>query len=188
MSDWQRDLTKSSQLFLAHVWPAIKAKCGGGQIKPVEILQDNEIARELDVLCGIDVWQTVDGEGARGIASRVQPTSRNWGTFTVRRRRFSGAKTEYEKRLEAIKSGGRFIYPFLTCQAYVDGDSLLGVGLAKTVNLYETIERELADGRVSRDRGGRAVWINETNNADFFCVRFDAVPDCWTYAAHKAAA
>lgn len=174
-----------------YVWPVIKGKCGGGQIKPVEILEDNEIARELDVLCGIDVWQTVDGEGARGIASRVQPSSKNWATFTVRRTRFSGAKTEYEKRLEAIKSGGRFIYPYLTCQAYIDGEELIGVGLAKTAELYTVIEREVERGNVLHARqkkAGHCVWINETHNADFFCVRFDAVSGCWVYAPVSQAA
>lgn len=182
MDDWQKDLKKSSRDFLLHVWPVIQRKCGGGQIKPVEVLHDNDLARDLDVLCGIDVWQTVNGEGARGIASRVQPGDTNWQTFTVRRRRFSGAKTEYQKRLEAINSGGRFIYPYLTCQAYVGDQGLLGVGLVRTVDLYAVINQENEAGRISRSwRNGEAVWINGTDNADFFCVRFDAVPDCWTY-------
>lgn len=191
MDDWQCDLRKSSRQFLEHVWPVIKAKCGGGEIKPVEVLQDNEIARELDILCGIDVWQTVRGEGARGIASRVQPSKKNWATFTVRRTRFSGAKTEYEKRLEAIKSGGRFIYPYLTCQAYINDEELIGVGLAKTSQLYAVIERELEQGNVLHAKDKKpehGVWINETHNADFFCVRFSAVADCWAYSPASQAA
>lgn len=182
MDDWKADLKQSSRDFLAHVWPVIQQKCGGGEIKPVEVFADNDLAHDLDVLCGIDVWQTVSGEGARGIASRVQPTSKNWQTFTVRRRRFSGAKTEYQKRLDAINSNGRFIYPYLTCQAYVDGHGVIGLGLARTVDIYAVIEQEKSAGRVDRNWDeGKAVWINGTHNADFFCVRFEAVPNCWTY-------
>lgn len=179
MVDWQRDLSESSRSFLTVVWPIIKKKCGGGEIKPVEILQDNQIARELDILCGIDVWQTVQGSGARGIASRVQPGPKNWGTFTIRRRRFSGAKTEYEKRLEAIRSGGRFIYPYLTCHAYVDGGRAVGVGLARTVDIFNAIEVENEAGRIGQ-RGG-PVYVQKTGNADFFVLPFTAVLNCWVY-------
>jgi hypothetical protein len=182
VSDWQRDLSASSRAFLGVVWPIIQNKCGGGDIKPVEVLQDNQIARDLDVLCGIDVWQTIGGHGARGIASRVQPDKRNWGTFTIRRRRFNGAQTEYEKRLAAIRSGGRFIYPYLTCHAYVDGPTALGIGLARTIDVFETIEAAKEAGpipeRFCRDA---PVFVKSTNNADFFVVWFWAVKDCWIY-------
>lgn len=179
MSDWRKDLSESNRAFLDIVWPLIRNKCGGGEIKPVEILLDNAIANDLDVLCGIDIWQTINGQGARGIASRVQMSKKNWATFTVRRRRFNGSKTEYAKRLEAIQSGGRFIYPYLTCQAYVFGGAVVGLGLARTVDIFSLIEGEIASGRVSSQRRDRSVWINETENADFFCVLFDAVAGCW---------
>lgn len=181
MADWKADLSNSSRAFLDCVWPVINEKCGGGNIKPVEVLHDNDLAKDLDILCGIDVWQTIDGEGARGIASRVQFGQKNWQTFTIRRSRFNGSRTEYDKRLEAIQSGGRFIYPYLTCQAYVYDGALVGVGLAKTVDIFSLIEREKADGRAAEKAGrDQAVWINKTTNADFYCVRFDAVENCWT--------
>ena len=181
MRDWRNDLSSSSRAFLDCVWPSIKGKCGGGAIKPVEVLHDNDLAKDLDILCGIDVWQTIDGEGARGIASRVQFGPKNWQTFTIRRSRFNGSRTEYDKRLEAIQSGGRFIYPYLTCQAYVHDGALVGVGLAKTVDIFSLIEREKAAGRAAKKVGSdQAVWINKTTNADFYCVLFSAVENCWT--------
>ena len=137
-TDWVNDLTWSNKLFVDKVWPVIRKRCGGGEIKPVEIMPDI-ISRDLDMLCGIDVWHTVPGAGARGIASRVQRGGRNWGSFTIRYKRASGAKTEYEKRLEAIKTG-QYIYPYLTCQAYFDKDKLIGGGFAKTIDIFNAID------------------------------------------------
>ena len=148
MDDWMNDLNWSNKLFLDNVWPVIKKSCGDGEIKPVEIIDDNEIARELDILCGIDIWQTIDGAGARGIASRVQNNNNeqyrgrsNWRTFTIRYKRNTGAKTEYEKRMEAIMTG-RFIYPYLTCQAYFDFGELVGCGVARTVDVFDAVNLE----------------------------------------------
>jgi len=166
--DVLRDLNRSNKAFLGVVWPVIKYKCGGGEIIPVEALDDIEIADQLDMLCGIDIWQTIGGDGARGIASRVQFGTKNWETFTVRYRRDSGAKTEYVKRLEAIETG-RFIYPYLTSQAYVTGDgrSLIGFGVARTVDIFDTIKQ----GNFIKRR---------SDNAEFLAVNFDDVCDCYT--------
>jgi hypothetical protein len=47
-----------------------------------------------------------------------------WGnarnTFTIRYKRASGAKTEYQKRSEAILNNKGYLYPYLTIQAYLD--------------------------------------------------------------------
>ena len=170
LKDWEKDLNWSNKLFLSDVWPRIKCKCGGGEIKPVEILRDNEIATDLDVLCGIDVWQTIGIEGARGIASRVQNNTndkykgKNWGTFTIRYKRVSGSKTEYEKRKEAIDTG-RYIYPYLTCQAYFDHGVFIGGGIAKTIDVYNAVD------------------FNNTNKSDntFLVVPFDTVASIWSF-------
>ena len=169
MNDWQRDLSKSNAAFLSAVWPVIKGKCGGGTIKPVEILPD-DISRDLDRLCGIDIWQTIDGEGCRGIASRVQFGSKNWRTFTVRKCRDSGAKTEFEKRKDAIESGGRMIYPYLTCHAYLtDSLVVLGGGLALTKSVFDAITDHTK--------------IRRTDNASFYAVDFDDVEGVWEFGA-----
>jgi hypothetical protein len=158
--NWKDDLTTSNHLFLNFVWPKIATQCGGGEIKPVEIIDDNIIARELDILCGIDIWQTINGAGARGIASRVQDCqATNWRTFTIRYKRDSGAKTEYEKRKEAIETG-KYIYPYLTCQAYFDGEKFLGCGVARTVDIFNAIKLDK---------------IKKTSNASFLVIDFDDV-------------
>ncbi len=167
MQQWEIRLKKSNAAFLEMVWPIIKAKCGGGSIRPVEVMTD-VISRDLDMLCGIDIWQTVDGIGCRGIASRVQDVGKYWRTFTVRRSKSSGWKTEYQKRKEAIESGGRMIYPYLTCQAYLKPDgSLWGGGLAKTKCVFGAIN----------ERTG----IQHTYDASFYVVHFDDVAGIWEF-------
>ena len=165
--DWVKDLNESNRAFLNLVWPVIASQCGGGKIKPVEVWRGNALANDLDVLCGIDIWQTITGEGARGIASRVQFGPVNYQTFTIRLYRDTGAKTEYEKRLFAIESNGRFIYPYLTCQAYVTCKGvLLGVGVAKTVDIFDVIKQE-------------KVLHRRSPNSGFMAIKWSDVKDCW---------
>lgn len=148
MRDWKTDLTVSSRLFLDVVWPVIKRKCGGGEIRPVELIQDQAVAKQLDILAGIDLWQTVTAAGVRGIASRVQfgegALDKKHGcpydTFTIRMERESGVTTEFDKRTEAIRSG-RWMYPYLTVQAYCSEQppSLYSVAVIRTADLYSYV-------------------------------------------------
>ena len=164
-ASWVEDLTEANRDFMNLVLPVITPACGGGTFLPVEVMRDNEIAQDLDLMAGVDVWQRIDGEGVRGIAARVQQGSVNWGTFTIRQTRTSGAQTEYEKRKMAIESG-RYIYPYLTCQAYVNNGELIGVGLAKTEDVFSAID---------------VYGWPQTNPHDgntFLCVKFSAVNSC----------
>lgn len=156
---WQSDLSKSNILFLNKVWNVISDSCGGGKIKPVEIMTDNDIAVDLDLLCGIDLWQTTT-MGARGIASRVQfNCTKSWDTFTIRYKRDSGVKTEFEKRQIAI-STGKYIYPYLTVQSYFDSsENLISCGVAQTKSIFEAIP-------------GENKTIRKTGNASFIVVPF----------------
>lgn len=164
---WKDDLSKSNKAFLEIVWPRIETIVGGGEIKHVEMLQDNALAKDLDIQCGIDVWQTIAGRGCRGIASRVQFGSTDWGTFTIRSRRFSGARTELEKRIEAIETG-KFIFPYLTCHAYIDNLQLVNAYVARTKDIFEAIKRNRYKTR-------------QTTNAEFLAVMASDVDQCWSF-------
>lgn len=164
MGNWAKDLKDSNFDFLRIVWPQIKTYCGEGEIIPVEIIKDNIIAKQLDVLAGIDIWQVVTDSGVRGIASRVQWGPTDWGTFTVRLNRFSGAETEFKKRSAAINSN-EWIYPYFTCQAYVSQKRvgyLISCAVAKTVDIFNAIDNGY---------GG----IRQTDNASFIYVHWDKV-------------
>jgi hypothetical protein len=139
----RRDLSRSAAAFSQLVWPLISERCGGGEIVQVESETD---AKTLDVMAGIDAWQVVPKLGVmRGIASRVQWGSKSsrfpYNTFTIRYNRPSGHTTEFAKRLQAIEAADKgWLYPHLTIQAYLDGDTVLSVGVVRTADLFAFAE------------------------------------------------
>lgn len=141
------DLSDSASDFLRCVYPAIEKYIGGGELIPTETLYKNEIFKKLDIHSGIDAWQLNSIHGIRGIASRVQWGNMAWNTFTIRYVRSSGAKTEYEKRLWAVKSNGGWIYPYYTVHAYINerggNGTLMSAAITKTKDLYIFTEKGL---------------------------------------------
>ncbi len=140
---------------------------GGGEIIPVESVADKGMATMLDQRSGIDAWHLSQDQQVRGIASRVQWTSRPWNTFTVRYTRDSGAKTEFEKRKHDIYAGSGWLYPHLTVQAFIEGSKalpgdLMSVAVIKTKSLIDACD-QIIDGGVDAKSGG----IRRTNNASF---------------------
>ena len=116
----------------------ILPKLIGGEIISVEE-NENEILTILDQNSGIDYFRKNE-HGLQGIASRVQ-FGDDYRTFTIRYSRFSGSKTEYEKRKYQIENN--YLYPTFTMQAYFDNRedlNLLSIGIIKTVDLYNVIE------------------------------------------------
>jgi hypothetical protein len=166
----RRDCARSNNAFVNIVWPKISSALGGGVIRPVEILNDI-IGRDLDILCGIDYLQIIKGQGCRGIASRVQHSSKNdvnWRTFTIRESRIGSiGETEYEKRRRAIY--GEFqglLAPYLTIQSYIaKNGSLLGCCVARTVDIFRAIE----DGKFE---------MGKYDNATFFIVKYKDIAGC----------
>ena len=75
----------------------------------------------------------------------------DWRTFTVRKSRSSGTKTEFAKRLEAIrKQREGSLYPALTIHACVSdykNGPLLSVAMVYTADLYECLEIQISKGR-----------------------------------------
>ncbi len=164
--DWRLDLSVANRAFINLVWPEVAARCGDGELLPVESLTPTATSHMLDTVAGIDFWQKRDnGTLVRGIAVRVQAAARSYDTFTVRRARFSGAVTEYEKRCKALdRRDDGYIYPGLTIHAYVtsfEGTGILiAAGIVRTIDLYGFL----------RDGYG---YTDETDNATFFVARWD---------------
>ena len=169
------DMKKSSEAFVDLVWPVISPVLGGGRVVPVECMFDSEAAQALDLICGVDFLH-INEMGARGIASRVQYSNpkygdKNWETFTIRESRIgSTGETELEKRQRAIDSHGRFLYPYLTIQSYIscDGKSVVGVGVARTVDIFKTIDM----GMFTR---------NSYDNANFLVIKYQDVSGVWCF-------
>lgn len=160
-------LSDSSRDFLNIVWPKIK-ELGwlDGDLIPVEATSIKAWAKQLDTLSGIDAWHIKEDSGLSGIASRIQweppdPTYYPYNTFNVRYSRISGAKTEYQKRTEAIASNGEMIYPYWTCHAYLQYKQigpLLSMGLARTVDVIESVTLGLGFSKPNPTDG--TIFIN----------------------------
>ena len=139
------NLKDSNYEFIRLVWDQIKNTVGGGELLPIETIQDNRIAKMLDMNCGIDFWQILNPSGIRGIASRVQwldwySSLNPYNTFTIRYKKANGWATEYEKLKRAFTTPGCF-YPQYFCQAYVklprrEGD-LISCAVADTKMYYK---------------------------------------------------
>lgn len=137
-ADVATDLSASTLAFTSVVWPALSRLVRNGEFIPVEASTASGLARDFDVLAGIDAWQKLP-DGMRGIACRVQSCRVPWDTFTIRYERDSGAETEYAKRLRAIQDReGGWLYPHLTIHGYVsDADgSLLSAAVVRTCDLF----------------------------------------------------
>src|SRR6266702_375825 len=135
-----RDLSDSAFDMHRIVWNAIAEWCGGGEYCPVETKADISLAKDLDILAGIDGFQKRPQRGVmRGIASRIQWGDKAWNTFTLRKSRSSKVDTELKKRLWQLAHRHEgYLYPHITVQAYITqrrvGD-LLSVALAHTHEL-----------------------------------------------------
>ena len=135
-NSWNIDLNDSVKA-LEKIKDPILSKIISGKIHTIENAK-NEILIKLDTACGIDYIRENE-TGLQGIAARVQ-WGRPWNTFTIRKERHTGSKTELEKRLEQIKKG--YFYPAFTLQAYFDNrinNNCLSVGVVQTVYIFNFI-------------------------------------------------
>lgn len=135
--DFKHALSKSMQDFKIYVEPRLIEILNGGYFSVVEGNTLDETARMLDTLAGIDLWYYRKGNAMWGVASRIQ-RGHNYMTFTIRKSRESGVRTEYEKRLDSMRK--KSLYPHLTVQAYIDNDKLTGMGVARTEDIFEYIQ------------------------------------------------
>lgn len=155
------------------VWPLVGPWCGGGVFTSVES-ESHVLAKDLDVLAGIDGFQKLPQKGVmRGIASRIQWTDKDWKTFTIRKNRGSGAETELKKRLYALAHLDKgFFYPHLTIQAYITErrvGTLISVAVTRTTELipyaYETwMNNEKKNStavreKLAKDEDGSLSWF-----------------------------
>jgi hypothetical protein len=142
---WRDDLRESQRDFQEIVWPRIAPLLGGGRLVSVEE-ESPKTKQLLDLFAGIDAWHIQDQHlRMRGIASRVQwiwPGRPPYDTFTIRWRRNNGSATEFEKRLAAMRDNGKWLFPYLTCQAYLTENhprQLLSAAVIRTRDLFEHV-------------------------------------------------
>lgn len=132
----------------------------GGRFYNIEN-SDNDMLQMLDKYSGIDMVREHKNNQLSGVALRIQ-YGQNYRTFTIRKKRWTGTKTEYEKRVEAIQNG--YFYPRETIQAYFttrNNPELIGFAYVLTKDLYQFID-EYPD----------RVYTNFSDN-EFYYVRWD---------------
>jgi len=166
----EKDLSDSSYDFLRVVCPKLKAEnLISGELMPVESVTAEGMRKALDALAGIDIWQIKNSKGMRGIANRIQWGPKAWDTFTIRKTRITtGAKTEYEKRIEAITTRA-WLYPYFTCQAYITKrrTGLLSLAIAKTETIFEMINQGLCWEKTNNDDGNIFICVDWFNVKKF---------------------
>jgi len=120
----------------------------------------------LDRTAGLDCLVQKNGV-LYGMATRVQWCNEPYNTYTVRYKRNTGNKTEYEKRSDQINIEGS-IYPHWTLQTFFSRiGEFLSVGIIETRKLYEHIESNFD-----------TLDIRKTDNASFIVVDWEALkPD-----------
>lgn len=180
-----QDLSDSSFDFSRLVWPQMADWLGGGQLTQVESVTATGFARQLDLLAGIDAWQVNVAQSVmRGLASRIQWGPKPYNTFTIRYRRESGGKTEFSKRLSAIRDQDA-LFPHYTVQAYITHrryGQLLSAAAISTRDLYEIaaqVEQEHTDYPHSFVFSPDSDWaFSRTSNAIFLWIKWDYLRDC----------
>lgn len=157
-----RDMRRSNVAFQALVWPVVRELIGGGELLSMEDNQDNRLRTLFDTTSGIDAWQYRNGIGMYGIASRVQPSGRDWSTFTLRVARDNCTRTEAQKLWQAVNESDGRVYPKWFVQAYTTpkSDSLLSVGVCDTRAVLECWRSGIGTTR-------------RAPNAEFFAIRWD---------------
>lgn len=148
-------IDRSGGEFRRLVVPIIRQRIGATEIIEVETAADSRLTRCLDIDAGIDAFYQAEHAMPsgrrlvlRGIASRVQAWKGvNWRTTTVRLVRGNGSRdTEFAKRLVALRNMECvYLYPFLTCQAYLceDRSAPVGIGLVETRRLIGWLDRRM---------------------------------------------
>lgn len=138
MSDtFIQSFSKSIIYFKELCVPQLHILMPGYNFMSIECVSTDEHKKLLDMSAGIDVW-VYNSYGIRGLASRIQ-YGKAYNTFTIKKERASGTKTEYKKRVEAIEKN--YLYPFYTMQAYIDinKNQLISLAVCQTQSLFTKI-------------------------------------------------
>jgi len=169
--DIERSVEALLHVVIAH--PRVSYRLGGGRFISMEKTGD-PFKDLLDMGAGIDVVQAMPDGHMRAIASRVQPIEgKCWDTFTMRRERANGVETERVKRFREARNGS-YMTPGLMMHAYINGDQLVNVGIAKTKSVLLAMETKNNKPRINPVDGNLFDWVD-----------FKDVRGAWTLDWHE---
>lgn len=134
---FENDAARSLRLFQKFSVHAMTKCFVGSQVVPIEGRED-DATKLLDRLAGLD-GLIVNGNGTIDFySSRVQ-VGKNYETFSLRRSRANGMKTEFAKLQQARRTGGAM--PQFMIQAFVDSDEKSAtVAIAPMIDVLDFAE------------------------------------------------
>ena len=145
----------------------------------VEGVTQYKMPQKLDMLGSMDYLCFSTKGGVRGLASRIQ-YNKNWRTFTIRKERASGAKTEYDKIREALENDS--MRPTYSFQGYIDElkKCPMGWAIAYTKDIFYLLEKGLCYIKQTGE--------HQKGQASFYVVCWDKISkngfelyeECWT--------
>lgn len=137
MDTISKDMARGKLGNAKYIAPVVK-KIYGGSVCLTD-RQGNQFERALDVDACIDGLIFSDA-GLIPFASRVQ-FGKNHEAFSTRYERPTNTPTEYPKILAAIKNA--LIRPFVHLQGFVDEYGSAVVGVVRTADLWQYLEKNL---------------------------------------------
>ena len=114
-----------------------------GILKDYDFIQtetnNDRLTNWLDNNAGIDGFiKQKETDIVYSLASRIRNyTTKIYPEFTIRQEKYENHKSEYIKRLEAIKNGG--LFPTFTIQSWYSGSVFVAGAMIKTKDLYSFI-------------------------------------------------
>jgi hypothetical protein len=188
--DWIESL-KRSIAAIKTIIPTVLPKIINGTIKVIEKIPDSKNRDKDDVSVLLDIYSGVDylrkdNNGIQSIASRAQFDG-TFSSFTIREKRETGTKTEFEKRSVARKEG--YEYPKFTLQAYFETKTifnLINVAIIKTDTLYDFIEKypELVDIKKSNNDFKIVYWRHIVEKFGTSVINIYVVRDVFERICH----
>jgi hypothetical protein len=158
LGNFAADFAKSKKSFFDIVRPCFLETFGGVFLQTEGI--EHEVAKALDVYASVDALWCAKSSVVYCVSLRVQYGT-CYNTFTVRKTRTTGSKTEYEKISDAIKNDTT--YPHLSLQAYIKSNMVFGA-ITRTKNIYECIENGLC-----------MKLVNGQDGNGFIAVKWDTI-------------
>lgn len=161
MNNWKEDHKWSIKMTDLLVIPLIKRfellKGDFKQTQQATLNNTMSLDSKLDVCSGVDLWQIARNGIVRTIAIRVQKVDRyenGYRTFTIRKTRYSGTKTELDKLKDADEKED-IVSPDLHIHAYVNEDLgiIWRVLIARTEDIYDLIKKDYGYDLTNRSDG-----------------------------------
>lgn len=136
--------------------PLLKNYFGAESESRLVNMKESKTDFDLDSKNSIDGFLKI-GEKEYAFGLRIQP-GENYKSFTIRKSRESGKKTEYEKICNNIKN--EKLYPYFFIQAYVYRRTVSSCAFCRTIDLIDYIKAGKAEVKITgKDQIGQAKFF-----------------------------